>query len=242
MTNNSRKAFTLVELLVVIAIIGILIGMLLPAVQQVREAARRSKCQNNLRQLALGCLNFESARMKLPRGITYPKVGFDPTADVNEMLFSWTTLIAPHVEQLASYETLDPRNATANDRALSAVDGAQVINVLKSKSICSCAHLTAHVRQTGTDRCTQRTARLQTTWSTWELPVTSVTTTLESVIPSCTPTQTSLQTDRSARSRASTWVLSLMVPRTPFWSVSESSIDFAHLSTKNHLTVRPVGL
>jgi len=132
MTNNSRKAFTLVELLVVIAIIGILIGMLLPAVQQVREAARRSKCQNNLRQLALGCLNFESARMKLPRGITYPKVGFDPTADTQEMLFAWTTLIAPHVEQLQSYETLDPRNATANDRALAA-DSNQVINVLKSK-------------------------------------------------------------------------------------------------------------
>ena len=65
----SKDGFTLVELLVVIAIIAVLLGILLPAVQQVREAARRTECLNKLRQLGLANLNYESARRHFPAGV-----------------------------------------------------------------------------------------------------------------------------------------------------------------------------
>ena len=82
--TRDTKGFTLVELLVVIAIIGILIGMLLPAVQQVREAARRITCGNSMRQMSLAMLNYESANQHFPPGIQSRSDG----ASANDMLCS----------------------------------------------------------------------------------------------------------------------------------------------------------
>ena len=93
MPNVSRqhnRGFTLVELLVVIAIIGILIGMLLPAVQAVREAARRISCGNNMKQLALGALNYESAFQVFPPGVQ---------VEQNRYEFSWGSFLLPYIEQ-----------------------------------------------------------------------------------------------------------------------------------------------
>lgn len=102
MKHTRKTGFTLVELLVVIAIIGILISMLLPAVQQVREAARRTQCLNNVRQLALGALNFESAHMHFPTyGSLHNQARFNRYDDDRfpTESWSWTYQILPFIEQ-----------------------------------------------------------------------------------------------------------------------------------------------
>lgn len=101
--HDSRAAFTLVELLVVIAIIGILIGMLLPAVQSVREAARRITCANNIRQMSLATLNYESAHMAFPA--TWAAAGDPETGNVDG--WSVQAQILPFLEQANLYSEIE---------------------------------------------------------------------------------------------------------------------------------------
>ena len=120
--NHRSQGFTLVELLVVIAIIGILIGMLLPAVQQVREAARRTQCLNQLRQLGLGTLNYESSNMVFPTtGMNGRAIDDVPdwTRPSGGPLLSQWYQILPFIEQNNLFAipqqltgSSDPRNIT----------------------------------------------------------------------------------------------------------------------------------
>jgi prepilin-type N-terminal cleavage/methylation domain-containing protein len=102
-SRSRKRGFTLIELLVVIAIIGMMVGLLLPAVQAAREAARRMSCSNNLKQLGLALHNYESAFKVFPAQSTSPRPGKGYAARRG----SWFTAVLPFVEQVGLFQSFD---------------------------------------------------------------------------------------------------------------------------------------
>ncbi len=109
---RDRSGFTLIELLVVIAIIGVLVGLLLPAVQQAREAARRVSCNNNLKQMGIALHNYND------RYKNFPPLGIGHDAD---QAWAWGALLLPFMEEVAAYDACDVENSEPNDAAKASV-------------------------------------------------------------------------------------------------------------------------
>jgi prepilin-type N-terminal cleavage/methylation domain-containing protein/prepilin-type processing-associated H-X9-DG protein len=121
---KKRRAFTLIELLVVIAIIGVLVALLLPAVQQAREAARRTECRDHLKQLGLALHNYHGSHNTHPSGYVYrPDATTSPVS--NGAGFGWGAMVLPYLDQTPLYGTFDwnvplhdTRNLAARERHL----------------------------------------------------------------------------------------------------------------------------
>ena len=127
MTYKSQKnGFTLIELLVVIAIIGVLIGLLLPAVQKVRDAAARLQCTNNLKQIGLAMMNYESTYRMFPAGyldnMTTNPVNATATTNPDPIIgWGWGALILPYLEQESLYKSININSIAMNNTSAAAI-------------------------------------------------------------------------------------------------------------------------
>jgi len=137
--KDKRTGFTLIELLVVIAIIAVLIALLLPAVQQAREAARRSQCKNNLKQLGLAMHNYESTHGMFPPGYVASYSNWQTDAGKkmsgangtvhSRAEWNWTAFVAPYLELSGIYHTLGVANRTAAE----ALNDTAAVNIPKTR-------------------------------------------------------------------------------------------------------------
>lgn len=126
--NRTRSGFTLVELLVVIAIIGVMVGLLLPAVQAAREAARRMSCSNNLRQLALGIHNYHDTHKQFPRN--HQQIGFDLWEALSGINFG----LLPFIEQGPLYDQAN-QYTNPNDATDAGADWSWMYNNLMNTKL-----------------------------------------------------------------------------------------------------------